>query len=157
VIRRLIAIVCLLSVVGCGVEGIHSANPKTVIRINPWSKSLDLENNKDVNVVLDSAIFNPETGQVEITGLTITDTASIVRASNVPQIEMIGVQARAIGDAWATGMAAGAQLVRELVPMLGGFAPNPIWGEGQPGAVPKNWIYIGPGSPHTQPADTPDG
>jgi len=142
----------LLLLVGCGVEGIHSANPTTVLRVNPLNREVYISNNKDVDVSVANLSYDPETKAFIIEDLKILDQASTVRQANVDQITAIGQQAQAIGMAWYQGMLGGAQLVRAGVPILGGLVPNPIWGGGQPGAVPDGWIYVGPGSVHTQPA-----
>jgi len=139
---------------GCGVEGIHSANPKTVIRVDPWSKSVYVGNNKDVDLSVDKLSFNKETNDFTVENLVIKDNASGVRDANIGQIQAVSIQTQMITQAIV-------QSIRELVPILGGYAPKPIWGEGQPGAVPGgdgSWVYIGPGlqatvTPSTKPSE----
>ena len=143
-------------ILGCGVEGIHSANPTTVLRVDPIHRQIYFADNKDNDVSIKELIFNPETGEVKIVDLKIINNASKVREANVLQIEALAIQAKAIGEAWLMGLTAGAQLMSAAVPMFGGIQARPPWGAGQPGAVPPGWIYVGP--PTTQPvAPSPEG
>jgi hypothetical protein len=126
------------TVCGCGVEGLHNANPTTVIRVDPSSKSVYLSNNKDVDVSFDELTYTKD-GSVSVKNLKITDKASSVRAANVEQIHALAVESKAIGEAWSMGLQAGAQFVAQFVPMVGGIQRSPPWGAGNSAIVPPGW------------------
>lgn len=139
-LKIMITTFVLLGVVGCGVEGVHSANPTTVIRVDPYNRSVYVSNNKDVDLSLDELSYDKESNNLVVKNLQIVDNASVVRSSNVAQLEAISIQTQMITQAIIQG-------IREAVPILGGYATNPIWGQGQAGAVPNGsggWIYVGP-------------
>lgn len=73
---------------GCaGIEGKQVANPATVLRFDPSRRSVEFENNKDVDVTLEEANFTGKDGQsFGLKNLVVKDQASTVRAANVPQI-----------------------------------------------------------------------
>jgi len=150
--RAYLLMVVLAMSGGCGVEGLHSANPKTTFRFNPWSRSIEFTDNKDNDVEIEELSFDIVTKTMTLKGLKITNNASNVRIANRQQLEGLAIETKAIGDAWAQGIKAGAEMVASLVPMLGGIQANPIWGTGQPGAVPPGWVYVGPGTA-TAPAE----
>jgi len=102
-------------ILGCAVEGLHSANPKTTFRFNPWSRSIEFSDNKDNDVKIVELTFNTETKAMTLKGLEIINNASGVRAANREQLEGLAIQADAIGKAWASGIQAGAQLAQALV------------------------------------------
>jgi len=143
---------CVLTA-GCGVEGIHSANPTTILRVKPAQHQIEFLDNKDNDLTLKKLTYNPETKEVMIDDLKIINNSSTVRESNVGQINALAIQAESIGKAWSMGINAGANLMAQAVPWLGrGTGNAPIWGEGQLGATPPGWIYVGPPTT-TQPND----
>lgn len=74
---------------GCaGIEGKQVANPSTVVRVDPSSRSIEFANNKDVDLTLGGATFSDKDGRsFTLTELAVKDNASAVRAANVPQIQ----------------------------------------------------------------------
>lgn len=159
-----VAVLLGACVFGCGVEGIHSANPKTMVRVDPWTRAIAFEDNKDNDILVENMAYDRDSGTWSVDKIDIKNSASAVRTSNVDQIDAIGRQTEVIGKAWQSGFMAFAELVRAGVPMFGGYAPHPIWGDGQPGAVPQGWIWVGPPAepaarptPTTEPADDANG
>jgi hypothetical protein len=103
---------------GCGVEGLHNANPAT--RISADGGGFTFSNNKDVSVKLESGEYDPVTKKLVLKNLEITDSASTVRNANVNQIDAMGREAVMIGQAWSSGFQAAAQLVGAFNPLSGG-------------------------------------
>ncbi len=119
-------IVCMMMVAvlsgcigGCGIEGLHSANPSTRITADPWG-GFSFRNNKDVNIDLAKGSYDPSTKALIIEGLKVVDSASTVREANVQQIDAVSREATAIGAAWANGFLAAAQLAGLINPIAGG-------------------------------------
>lgn len=141
---------CKCCLPGCGVEGIHNANPQTIVRAGSFS----FENGKDVTATLEHGVFDPSTKAVELKNLQIVDNASAVRKANVEQIDALARESYAVGQAWSMGLTAGAQLAAQLMPGIASWAPRPPWGSGQAGVSPPNWLYYGSqaGAAATQPA-----
>lgn len=145
-IRGLLGVILALLGAGCAVEGVHSANPTTMIRVDPSTRSVYVSNNKDVDLSFEELTATKESFTVK--NVKIVDKASSVREANVGQITALAEQAKAIGEAWSMGITAGANLASSLVPILGGIQQRPVWGAGQPGVTPPAWQY----PPATQPA-----
>lgn len=141
---------CPGCLIGCGVEGIHSANPRTIIRAGGFG----FENGKDVSLNLEKGTFDPTTKAFELNNLKIEDNASEVRRANVEQIDALARESYAIGQAWSMGLTAGAQFAAQLMPGIASWAPRPPWGSGQAGVTPPGWFYYGDqaGQPTSRPA-----
>jgi hypothetical protein len=120
-------------IAGCGVEGLHNAKPLTYIKAGEFSFS----NSKDVEVALEEGGYDPATKSVSLKNLKISDNASVVRKANVEQIDALGRESLAVGQAWASGFAAAAQLATSVMP----------WAAGSSGSYPPGWT-----SPTTQPS-----
>ncbi len=139
-IAKLLAPALLLAckgcLTGCAVEGLHSANPRTIVRAGSFA----FENGKDVSATLESGRFDPQSRAFEIKNLEILDTASTVRRANAEQIDALARESFAIGQAWSLGLTAGAQLAQQLVPFVASFAAKPPWGTGQPGLAPPGYV-----------------
>ena len=146
--RYLILLVAGLLMSGCGVEGLHTANPKTIVRVKPLQRQVELFNSKDTSVTLKKLTYDPETGLFVLEDLEITDEASSVRQANVEQINALAIQAAALGQAWSQGLAAGAQLAGQLSSAVGAIGGPPVWGAGQPGVRPPGWT-----TPTTRPCE----
>lgn len=138
-----LAFFAALTSAGCGVEGVHSANPTTIIRVDPISKQVYLSNNKDVDVSVDEMTVAADK-TFTVKKLVLVDKASSVREANRTQLEGLAIQSEAIGNAWAKGITAGSQLVTSLVPILGGLQARPMWGSGNPGLIPPGWTSTQP-------------
>lgn len=150
------AFLALFGTGGCaGWEGVQTANPTTIVRVQPETKSIYVQNNKDVNVSVRKLEVDPATGRFVIDDLVIADLASPVRAVNVQQIKADSERQLAIGRAWQQVLAGAATLLTAGIPILGGMVQNPVWGAGMPGAVPQGWQYVGPPSAPLAPALPP--
>lgn len=136
------SVVC---VAGCGV-----ANPTTSLKFNPHTGTVEFMDSKDNTVMVKSLTYNKEVGLFELESLEVVNNASQVRIANVPQLEQVTQQMLTVGVNFERALGALSQVTASLVPMLGGYAPNPVWGAGQPGAAPPGWIYVGP---QTRPAE----
>lgn len=126
-------------VAGCGV-----ANPTTSLKFNPHTGVVEFMDSKDNTVIVKSLVYNGESKLFELESLEVVNNASQVRIANVPQLEQITQQMLTVGVNFERALGSLSQVASALVPMLGGYAPNPIWGAGQPGAAPSGWIYVGP-------------
>ncbi|HOW73829.1 MAG TPA: hypothetical protein PKY77_24770 [Phycisphaerae bacterium] len=104
---------------GCGVEGIHSANPVT--RISGTHGGVSVSNTEDVDFDLAEANYHPSTKAFSMKGLKIVCNASSVRKVNVNQIDAVTRQAGVIGAAWTNGFTAAAQMLGALSPVSGGL------------------------------------
>lgn len=131
---------------GCGV-----ANPTTSLKFNPHTGTVEFMDSKDNTVMVKSLVYNGETKLFELESLEVVNNASQVRIANVPQLEQVTQQMLTVGVNMERSLNALTNVTSSLVPMLGGYQPRPVWGEGQPGAAPPGWIYVGP-QPTTQPS-----
>ena len=98
-LRFIVGTIVLVLVAGCGVEGLHNANPTTRISAGPWG-GFSFYNSKDVAVGLDEGTYDPSTKALTLKNLKITDNASDVRIANVAQIDAITRQQEAIYKGW---------------------------------------------------------
>lgn len=87
------ACVLLVAACGCGIEGLHNANPTT--RIQADAGGFSFSNNKDVSLKLDEGRYSPASKELELKKLEITDNASNVRRANEIQMEGMAKQAEA--------------------------------------------------------------
>lgn len=87
----LVGLLTLLS--GCGVEGLHDANPAT--RIDATATGFHFSNNKDAEMKLKKGEYDPSTKKLMVEDLEIKDNASKVRESNAVQMEGMAKQAEA--------------------------------------------------------------
>jgi hypothetical protein len=100
---------------GCGVEGLHNANPAT--RISADAGGFTFSNNKDVSVKLEEGSYDPATKMLVLKNLEIVDSASTVRNANVNQIDALGREALMIGQAYQAGFQGAAQMFQSLMPL----------------------------------------
>jgi len=122
-------IVCIL-IAGCGVEGLHNANPNTRLSADPWG-GFQFYNSKDVAVNLEEGSYDPKTGAVALKNLNVTDNASEVRRANVEQIDAITRQQEAIYAGWQALHEQTMSMVKALaaeVVNLGGVAKELLQG-----------------------------
>ena len=97
--KIILGTIVLLMVAGCGVEGLHNANPTTRISASPFG-GFKFYNSKDVAVNLDEGSYDPATKSLTLKNLKITDNASDVRLANVAQIDAITRQTEIIYKGW---------------------------------------------------------
>lgn len=81
---------------GCGVEGLHSANPRTIIQVNPWTNAVEVYNNKDVDVSLKNFEMDIPNKVAKVEELTLKDNASKVREVNPLQIDAVTRQSEVV-------------------------------------------------------------
>lgn len=66
------------------------ANPQTTIRLNPFTKTIDVFNSKDVSITIESFAGKTKDGASwELKNLQLIDSASTVRQANVAQLELV--------------------------------------------------------------------
>lgn len=100
----LLAIVSVFS--GCGVEGIHSANPRTIIRYNTWSKQFEVENNKNVDLTVEGLEVDVPKNITKMEKMVLKDNASEVREVNPGQIDAVSRQSALIQATVVSGVEA---------------------------------------------------
>lgn len=108
----------LLLLAGCGIEGLHNANPKTVIRIDPLSREMYLSNNKDVDLQIDGLDIDLGAKRAKLDKLVLTDKASSVREANVLQMQGMALQATANWQGATQFTGAVFSGLAEIVPYL---------------------------------------
>lgn len=105
---------------GCGLEGIHSANPQTIIRVDPVNRTIYLANSKDVDLSVDELTVDPAGKSFALKKLHVTDNASLVRQANgVYQMAGLAMQAQ---TNWAGAAQTVGALGEALAPWAGVFA-----------------------------------
>jgi hypothetical protein len=119
-VRRAILAVILAAVLagGCGIEGLHNANPATDFRIDPQTGEIKYRNNKDVDFGLESGSYTDASGRkVDLKGLELRSNASDVRRVN-GEWQMPGMAMQATAN-WAGG----AQFVGAVSDLLADVLP----------------------------------
>jgi hypothetical protein len=113
----------LLLIAGCGLEGLHNANPKLSMRINPATKSFDVTSNRDDNVsVTGLEAKTAQGGEFKVASATFSGNASSVREANVRQMEGMALQGQV---AW-TGATQLVGSLTELAETVLPFVPKTI-------------------------------
>lgn len=113
-----LSIALLWCVAGCGIEGLHNADPQTRLTVDPSTKEVKLWNNKDVDVSVDSVEYLGAQKDFKLTNLKFRDNASDVRNANVNQMMGMAYQAQ-VNWAGASNMVAQLTgLISEIMPFL---------------------------------------
>jgi hypothetical protein len=109
----------LIAGTGCGIEGLHNANPTTRVTVDPASHRIEYRDNKDNDLqVKGFKVETPGGTTAQIDELTLRNNASEVRTANYQQ--MLGMaQQAAVNWAGATDFTnAVFEGVSRIIPLL---------------------------------------
>lgn len=110
------AMACLVA--GCGIEGLHGANPKTVVRVDPVNRTVEYYDSKDNDLQIDGLAIDGATKSATLDKLTLRNNASDVRLANYQQMVGYAAQASANWQGAAQTVGALAGVLREIAPYL---------------------------------------
>ena len=107
---------CVLT--GCGIEGLHGANPTTLVRIDPVNRTMEFRDNKDNDLAVDNVTVDGQARTFHADKIVISNNASRVREANAQQLAGFAAQAAANWQG-ASQLAMGlAQILSEVMPFL---------------------------------------
>jgi len=129
-----IAVLTVGCLVGCGIEGLHNANPTTRLRISPIRGTLDFSDNKDNDVTAQRIEYDPSSKRFLIDDLKITNNATKVREANSGQITAMAMQIGRILEGMERNVHAMGNLVAATLPIISNYPP-PSAQRDQPGPV----------------------
>lgn len=81
---------------GCGVDGWNTADPTTVLRFEPASKSVYFADSKDNDVSIIGLEYKGDTKSFKADDIKIINNASKVREANAIQLQQLALQTQAI-------------------------------------------------------------
>lgn len=162
----------LLAGTGCGLEGLHNANPATRVTVDPWNHRIEYRDNKDNDLNVKGFKVQTAGGAVaEIDELTLRNNASDVRVANYQQMLGMAQQAAVNWAGAADFTNAVFEGVARIIPMLNrsqatgllsrlqGFNVSTPFGTfARPGLSPEQvgaLLQLAQPDPATQPAVRP--
>lgn len=112
-------------ILGCGVEGLHTANPKTVIRVDPFSKTIEFYDSKDNDILIEDLQVDPDTHVWSVKKIDLKNNASRVREANAVQIDALARETLAVGQAVRDVAEQVKEMARVVAPYIRS-APAPV-------------------------------
>lgn len=118
-----LVVLCLFGMAGCGIEGLHNANPHTMVRVDPFNKVVEFYDNKDNDLrVTGFEAATANGGSAKVEELTISNKSSPVREANYIQMQGMALQAQVNWNGASQALTALAGVIREV----GAFLPQAI-------------------------------
>lgn len=119
---EILAVLCVMS--GCGVEGLHNANPKTTFRFDPVQRRVEFSDNKNNDVYIGTMAYTPDAENggaktFKLENLFIKNNASEVRQAN-GEYQMAGMALQATANWNGANQLTGTifQGLAQIVPYL---------------------------------------
>lgn len=117
--KRVGMVIGLVMLSGCGIEGLHNANPKLSMRLNPATGNFDLSSNRDDDAAVKGLEVVTSNGtRVKLDEAHFNGNASSVREANYFQMMGMTMQATANWNGAVNLIGAAGEALTKVLPYV---------------------------------------